>query len=272
MANVRRLKVVSMNGKLAKQKKEKVNKTIHFSLIKVVLIIILIGFSIKTIKDNSQLWNGGISSVTVNASDIIATKEDNIAATANVMTYTKSGSYTSSGVVLSTTSPAGVIVITAKHGVHVGENSYTEVTFIDGHTYQSDHIYYNKTNDWAIVTIDLDKMSSNTLNVIKTVKYNSAVEYKQGDNVYCIGQHHSDGLLYYEGEINSPDINSFLGKLDNSLYDLTTNFYCKTGTSGGGIYNEQGVILGICVSGTDEYTRFIPIYEILKICGESNYL
>ena len=192
-----------------------------------------------------------------------ATSEDNMMATVNVLAHVENGVHSSSGVVFGTSNKNQLVILTAKHGIDY-DNAYFTVTFIDGNNYMVNSVLSSNSQDYAFLTIDINTISESTLNSIKTVKYDNNVKYEKNEQVYLLGYHLEKGLINYSGEITTSDINNFGGKFDDSLYDLTTNFSVISGTSGGGIYNTDGLILGICSCGNDEITKFVSIYSIIK--------
>jgi hypothetical protein len=176
--------------------------------------------------------------------------------------------YSSSGVIWGVNKDNQLVILTAKHCVEFDTNAYYEVFFVDGNFYQVDNIYTSNIKDFAFLAIDLDKISTNTLNTLKTIKYDYNVEYECGEKIYVLGKHIQKGLLMYNGEIQSSDFINKLGKIEPSFYTLITNFSVVQGTSGGGIYNENGLLLGICSEGNTETTVFVPIYVIIDAYNE----
>lgn len=254
------------------------NETCHIPLFKIAIIVLLLVFSFNFLnnkydfignKNDNIYLSDTTNSVIVDKendiieSDVKISQEDNIAATVNIIAYANNTSYTSSGVIWGINSDNQLVILTAKHCVDYDTNSYFEIYFVDGNFYQADNVYTSNVRDFAFITIDLDKISTNTLNTIKTVKYDYNVEYKYGENVYVLGKHAKKGLLNYMGEIQTPNYINELGKLDSSFHTLVTNFPVVQGTSGGGIYNENGLLLGICSEGNEETTIFVPIYIII---------
>lgn len=231
---------------------------------KILVLIIISCLSIgcfTVCNNNADL--SGITNATINCDGKYATSEDNRMATVNVLAHVENGVHTSSGVVFGTSNKNQLVILTSKHGIDY-DNAYFTVTFIDGNNYMVNRILSSNSQDYAFLTIDINTISESTLKSIQTVKYDSNVVYEKNEQVYVLGYHMEKGFINYSGKITSSDINNFFGKFDDSLYDLTTNFSVSYGTSGGGIYNTDGLILGICSCGNDEITQFVPIYSIIK--------
>ena len=268
----RRFRVVSDNGVLLNKngKKVKNRKTIYIPIFQIALCLLLIYVGIYTLNNtkkpnitnkNEDLLNN--TNTIVNYDGKYASSEDNMMATVNVLAHVENGVHTSSGVVFGISDKNQLVVLTAKHSIDY-DNAYFTVTFIDGNNYMVNNVLSSNSQDYAFLTIDMNTILESTLNTIKMVQYDSDVEYKTNENIYVLGYHVEKGFINYSGKITSSNINNFFGKFDDSLYDLTTDFSVISGTSGGGIYNTDGLILGICSCGNDEITKFVPIYSIIK--------
>ena len=251
-----------INEKKVRQLNKKKKSTRFSNALKTIVAFILVIMTFNIIETGNpfrfeQLKNDEDTT-------IYATVEDNTAATVNVSIYGSDRILTSSGVILSISQNSELIILTTKHGVDIDDFLAASVTFVDGHSYQPKHIYLSDNEDYAFLTFDLNDIAENTLKVIKTVKYNSEVTYNENEKIYIIGRHNTDGLLYYEGKVTTSDTTKFFAQFDNDVETFHANVGVQNGTSGGGVYNSNGILIGIVKSGTDNSTRIITMPEILK--------
>jgi len=139
-----------------------------------------------------------------------------------------------------------LLIVTNNHVVE-GTDLIT-VTFADGTEQKCEIKGTDATADLAVVTVDITKMSKETLNAITVAKLGNSDEVQVGEMVIAIGNALGYGQSVTVGYISAKD-----RKVDvsdgydeaKSMILLQTDASINPGNSGGALLNTKGEVIGI---------------------------
>lgn len=179
-------------------------------------------------------------------SEIENTKWDGMA---DSVVYVKAGEKTGSGVILTMNSEF-VDIATAKHLIE--ECLYPEVTFINKETVTGTSFYYSQQHDLAIIRVDRESYSYihwEDLSVSPLYLEAHEDDYFIGKNVKIIASKLEAAGNRREGMISeyhffAADFNDWVILVEGTI---------EHGYSGGGVFTEDGFLLGMIIGGDGTY-------------------
>lgn len=174
-----------------------------------------------------------------------------------------------SGIIIAETDDELLIVT----NYHVIENADAlTINFADGSEADANIKGTDSSNDLAVVAVDLDNLSEETMNAIAIATLHNANDLKVGQGVIAIGNALGYGQSITVGYISALDRS--VATSDGTTTELLqTDAAINPGNSGGALVNEAGEIIGINsakYSDTDvEGMGFaIPIYKVVDIIDD----
>lgn len=208
------------------------------------------------------VWVRGKAGGNVYCYDRVMTEEDNVAATVRIRSISRRETRSGSGVVWDITEDGKLIILTAKHCVDDYRTEITELVFDNGETCFVYDFYLCPEDDIAFIQVDCSQISEETLKSLKEVRYDECIKDQRGEKTYTIGKHYQDGVVYYEGRCATSALERFAQKITEKSCFVS---HCTVvpGTSGGGIYNEAGYLIGITSKGMEGITTYEGIQYII---------
>lgn len=174
-----------------------------------------------------------------------------------------------SGIIIAETDDELLIVT----NYHVIENADAlTINFADGSEADANIKGTDSSNDLAVVAVDLDNLSKETMDAIAIASLHTADDLKVGQGVIAIGNALGYGQSITVGYISALDRS--VATSDGTTSELLqTDAAINPGNSGGALINEAGEIIGINsakYSDTDvEGMGFaIPIYKVVNIIDD----
>ena len=165
----------------------------------------------------------------------------------------------------------GMVIVSNKH--LLCEASYGTITFMNGDVLTAEIMGYSQTQDLGFLFIAREKLTSQILRDIYEVRIlERAGEWieKQGEDNTNIVQIAFAKQNRYEGTVGGIE---FVPAFQSEM--LKTVCYSKAGMSGGGVFNEEGYLIGMITGGMveiDEAVREADItYSILVQVIEEEY-
>ena len=195
--------------------------------------------------------------------DVVMSREDNINSTVMLHFTFVDRVGCGSGVIWDITEDGILVILTAKHCVEYNEPVKVEVVFDNKERSEVTEFYMNSESDFAFIIMDTSGISEEAMAILNVVKYDKNVTDDCGDEVYTIGKHYEKGLLYFSGKCLTYNFGTVFGAMEKNRV-FSTNYPVIQGTSGGGVYNEEGYIIGICSTGDDDSSRYVGIAEIIE--------
>jgi serine protease Do len=138
-----------------------------------------------------------------------------------------------------------LLIATNNHVVE-GTNKIT-VTFADGYVADAVIKGTDATADLAVVTVDITKLSEDTLKAIAVAKLGSSDEVKVGEMAIAIGNALGYGQSVTVGFISAKDreVDVSDGYNTKTMILLQTDAAINPGNSGGALLNTKGEVIGI---------------------------
>lgn len=235
----------------------------------IAFILIVATFCLKELTIGDNVVKDNILENKVYASTTeTRTEADNILSTVNIQTTYNNMFSTSTGVIISIENEE-MLILTARHNCDVGYKTTNLIEFADGSSTYATLKYMSGNNDWAILSIPLENVPLSALSIVKPIVI-EAGEIKKGDKVYNIRNHYLDGITIYNGKISNTNMYSTSGNLYNIGFYLETDYVIKVGSSGGGLFNENGRLIGLAsqTNTTTKTSLFVPIDDIVTWLNE----
>lgn len=132
-----------------------------------------------------------------------------------------------------------LLIVTNNHVVSSAKT--VSVGFIDNEIYEAKVKSTDSDNDLAIVVVDLDDLSDDTLSKIKVAQLGSSDELKVGEQVVAIGNALGYGQSVTTGIVSALDRETEL----NATPLIQTDAAINPGNSGGALLNMNGEVIGI---------------------------
>lgn len=132
-----------------------------------------------------------------------------------------------------------LLIVTNNHVVSDADT--VSVSFIDDEIYEAKVKGTDSDNDLAILVVDLDELSSDTLAKIKIAKLGNSDELKVGEQVVAIGNALGYGQSVTTGIVSAKDRTN----TTNVATLIQTDAAINPGNSGGALLNMQGEVIGI---------------------------
>lgn len=132
-----------------------------------------------------------------------------------------------------------LLIITNNHVI--SDAKEVNITFIDKLTYKAKIVLTDEEIDLALIAIDLDELSEDTLAQIKMASLGESKEIKVGEQVVAIG----NALGY--GQSVTTGIVSALNRINTTTIAtlIQTDAAINPGNSGGALVNLRGEVIGI---------------------------
>lgn len=140
-------------------------------------------------------------------------------------------------------------ILTCSHVVEKGD-AY-RIIYNDGHT-STAVLRNDKPSEDAAILEPAEK-------VIKPVKIGDSDEVKLGDKVFVVSSPKEKKNVITSGEVVRPRSTT------NSINGFRTSSMTQAGSSGGGVFNVYGGLIGIVSAGDETYSFAVPINDIRKI-------
>ncbi len=195
--------------------------------------------------------------------EMVMTEEENVAATIRIRTISEFETRSGSGVVWDITEDGKLIILTAKHCVDEYKTVITELVFANEETCYVYDFYLCPDKDIAFVVVDCATVPEDAMASLREVIYDGNITDQRGMDAYTIGRHNEEGVVYFSGKCNSYEADKWLSRLCGD-YCFSTDYPVIPGTSGGGIYNQAGYLLGITSKGAEGYSSYESIEFILE--------
>lgn len=160
-----------------------------------------------------------------------------------------------------------LLIVTNNHVV--ADADTVSVAFIDEQVYEAKVKGTDSDSDLAIIVVDLDDLSSETLSQIKIATIGSSDDLKVGEQVVAIGNALGYGQSVTTGIVSAKNRTNET----NSTPLIQTDAAINPGNSGGALLNMKGEVVGINSSKMASYDvegmgYAIPISEVESIIGE----
>lgn len=132
-----------------------------------------------------------------------------------------------------------LLIVTNNHVVSSANT--VSVGFIDNEIYEAKVKSTDSDNDLAIVVVDLEDLSDDTLSKIKVAQLGSSDDLKVGEQVVAIGNALGYGQSVTTGIVSALDRETEL----NATPLIQTDAAINPGNSGGALLNMNGEVIGI---------------------------
>lgn len=132
-----------------------------------------------------------------------------------------------------------LLIVTNNHVVSGAET--VSVSFIDNEVYEAKVKGADSDSDLAIIVVDLDDISEDTLSQIKIASLGNSDELKVGEQVIAIGNALGYGQSVTTGIVSAKDRTN----TTNTTPLIQTDAAINPGNSGGALLNMQGEVIGI---------------------------
>ncbi|MHB8129800.1 MAG: S1C family serine protease [Mobilitalea sp.] len=138
------------------------------------------------------------------------------------------------------------LLIATNNHVVAGTNKIT-VTFTDGTKADAEIKGTDATADLAVVTVDISKLTKETLDAIEIAKLGNSDEVKVGEMAIAIGNAMGYGQSVTVGYISAKDreVEVSDGYDSKTMILLQTDAAINPGNSGGALLNVEGEVIGI---------------------------
>ena len=138
------------------------------------------------------------------------------------------------------------LLIATNNHVVAGTNKIT-VTFTDGTKAEAEIKGTDATADLAVVTVDISKLTKETLEAIEIAKLGNSDEVKVGEMAIAIGNAMGYGQSVTVGYISAKDraVEVSDGYDSKNMILLQTDAAINPGNSGGALLNVDGEVIGI---------------------------
>ena len=160
-----------------------------------------------------------------------------------------------------------LLIVTNNHVV--ADADTVTVAFIDEQVYEAKVKGTDSDSDLAIIVVDLEDLSAETLSQIKIATIGSSDDLKVGEQVVAIGNALGYGQSVTTGIVSAKNRTNET----NSTPLIQTDAAINPGNSGGALLNMKGEVVGINSSKMASYDvegmgYAIPISEVESIIGE----
>lgn len=146
----------------------------------------------------------------------------------------------------------GMVIAANKHLLR--EAAYGTVTFSDGTSLQAEVMAYSQEYDLGFLFIPREKLTSEVLRECYEVRTKGRTE---GEKVIQIAYSQENVKGCYEGTVVGE---TFVPEFQASM--LETKCYSKAGMSGGGVFDEEGFLIGMIAGGEAEEGASVRESEI----------
>ena len=198
---------------------------------------------------NTQAVKNNIKGKHIEISEETRTETDNLLSTVNVQVFSQVNLDSGTGVVISMSDE--MLILTARHVVDKGSNVSYVIRFYDGSETSATLKYVSSDYDWSVLSIPKDNVPLSILSIVKPAIFEEN-EVVEGEKVYNIRDDYLDETSVYNGKINKDSMFQLSQEsLSLSGWFIETDYSVKIGASGGGLFNENGRLIGIC-SQSDE--------------------
>lgn len=231
-----------------------------------------------------QFIENYISSASVE-SQLAKSIQSSIKSAVSIFIYYNGTSRAGSGIIWSVDNTGTAYIVTNYHVTYTGSNS-SEIyvgLFDDSYlTYQdspdeiikencilAEYIGGDKNFDLAVIKISNNQKIKNYYenNLIKSVELADSTEIVVGTTCYTVGNPLGEGMSTAQGIVSTPYEQIYISDSENSynsifIRGIRTTVDINGGNSGGGLYNDQGKLIGV-VNAYREYvnsiTRSTPV-------------
>ncbi len=207
----------------------------------------------------SQTTGTKNSNISVTAMDVSEVVDDVMPAIVAVTSTVKYQSYfgwgfgmqeyetegSGSGVIIGQTDDE-LLVLTNDHVID-GASSLT-LTFVDGTTAPAAMKGADSKADLAVIAVNKDNLSAETLAAVAIAKYGSSDEMRVGQAVIAIGNALGYGQSVTVGVVSALEREVTIE--GNTMVLMQTDAAINFGNSGGGLFNTDGELIGINVAKT----------------------
>lgn len=146
----------------------------------------------------------------------------------------------------------GMVIAANKHLLR--EAAYGTVTFSDGTSLQAEVMAYSQEYDLGFLFIPRENLTSEVLRECYEVRTKGRTE---GEKVIQIAYSQENAKGCYEGNVVGE---TFVPEFQASM--LETKCYSKAGMSGGGVFDEEGFLIGMIAGGEAEAGASVRESEI----------
>ncbi len=159
-----------------------------------------------------------------------------------------------------------IVIVTAAHVIENAQN--VQVKFIDGTTVICSNIMVSNSSDVGFLKLETSSLPKDCLETCKYVSTDkeSFDKLQAGDGIIVMGSIDDVAANAYEGEI----IDTWIYTEDFQQYMMIGKTYALSGMSGGGVFDPNGLFIGILCGGNEE--NDIAILPLSIIVTEYNLL
>lgn len=183
---------------------------------------------------------------------IVEKKQD---ADRSVVVTVSCGGIQGSGVIYKITEHT-ISILSVKHILSAGTKVF--VTFQDGNMICGEVTYLSEQHDFGFAEIETKSLSKSQLKKITEVQKDMNTTLDKNEKIYCLVTDADKNLQRLDGifltEEFVPDVNDTV---------LITDCIVSHGMSGGGLFNEQGIFMGILLAGNGTSSIFMPVTNII---------
>ncbi|MCM1539253.1 MAG: serine protease [bacterium] len=211
----------------------------------------------------------GVSSVLFSAEKTVVSKADDVWAGTLGVVGIECGDFRGSGVVIAR-DENGLVIVSAKHLLMYDVRAAVSFAGMEG--MEGTVIGYSASYDLAYLYVPYLAYSPSWENPgMWTVEENgngrqiflrtddAYRELRAGDGVLQVGLSEHAELEYYTGTAQAKEV--FISDYNASM--LLNECYAEAGMSGGGVFDEEGRLVGIIIAGDGQGTVCMPITTVL---------
>lgn len=256
--------------------KIKWNKANTMILLVMILVVMGIGKQAKQ-QDKEEI---GQQETVTEAQNISQTeiKEDQPNSCKNTIMHISMDTYGGSGIIVDIIDGSTndqyerqIIIATCKHLLQ--EMGNPKVVIADN-IYEAEVIGMSEQYDLGFIQVVTKKEQALTYERFEQATFpKTQQDWKEatylGTDVYQYSAKDKDSTEYYEGYVSGYE---FIPEFNNDM--LVTKCYAQAGMSGGGVFDETGILLGMISGGADpnesEFTYCLPSYIIQEEFAQLN--
>lgn len=230
-------------------------------------LIVVTTICLKTLAEDNYINNNILNKEvygTINSSNEFRTETDNILSTVNIQAFGNDFLETGTGVIMKITNEE-LLILTARHVVTIDDKPMFVVRFADNSETIATVKSLSSDDDWAILSIPIDNVPLSVISTMKPVVFETE-DPKNNENVYNIRSHYIDGIYIYNGKIiDTKSFNIRENRYGTGTF-IKTNYNVLEGASGGGLFNENGHLIGISsqTAINENTSLFCNIQDILQ--------
>ena len=209
-----------------------------------------------TVAQTSGTKNSNISATALDVSEVVEDVMPSVVAVTSTVVYQNYFSWgygsqdyetegSGSGVIIGQTDEE-LLILTNDHVID-GATSLT-ITFVDDTTAPAALKGSDSDADLAVIAVNKENVSAETLNSLAVAKFGSSDDMKVGQAVIAIGNALGIGQSVTVGVISA--VYRELSVEGNDLVLMQTDAAINFGNSGGGLFNTNGELIGINVAKT----------------------